>query len=161
MCINPASELYEALLVRGWTLSLAESCTGGGVSVALTDCPGISQVYLGSVVAYANSIKVGVLGIDPRVLDQNGAVSSPVALAMAQGVQALFNSTIALSVTGIAGPGGGTPEKPVGTVWLGLVGEGVSLSRHLTLKGNRKQIQDQSVQEALDWVFSIFFAEKS
>ena len=102
-----------------FTLSTAESCTGGLVASAMTDFPGSSEVYLGGVCAYANQIKVSMLGVEPGLLRQYGAVSGQVAEAMASGVLEKTGAQLGLSTTGIAGPGGATEGKPVGTVWCG------------------------------------------
>lgn len=113
-------ELPELVLQRlqqqGRTLALAESCTGGLLAAKLTDVPGTSSVLRGGVVAYANEAKTALLGVAPTLLQQHGAVSEPVAASMADGARARFAADVAVATTGIAGPGGGTPQKPVGTV---------------------------------------------
>ena len=109
----------------GLTIATAESCTGGLIAKLITDAAGASDVYVGGVVSYANEVKINVLGVDGDVLAANGAVSEPVALARADGARRVCGADIAISTTGIAGPGGGTPEKPVGTVWVA-----VSCERH-------------------------------
>lgn len=111
--------LGAMLRERGLTLATAESCTGGFVAHRLTNVSGSSDYFVGSVVSYANAVKVEQLGVDPEALEQYGAVSEPVALQMARGVRRALSADIGISTTGIAGPTGGTPEKPVGTVWLG------------------------------------------
>ncbi len=115
-----AHEVLDTARVKGLSIATAESCTGGGIGAALTAIPGSSDVFLGGVIAYANRIKHDVLGVREDTLIQYGAVSGPVAKAMAEGVLRLTGADLAVSVTGIAGPGGGTPDKPVGTVWVGL-----------------------------------------
>src|SRR5690606_25922480 len=117
--------IAKTLVERGQTLAFAESCTGGKISARIVTNSGASSYYLGSVVSYANSIKEDVLGVSPNLLRSVGAVSAPVALEMARGVKELTGATWALSVTGIAGPSGGTEAKPVGTVWFGVLGPGV------------------------------------
>lgn len=114
-----ASITGTALQHAGLTLALAESCTGGGIASLLTDVPGSSSFFLLGAVTYANSAKSGVLGVDAGLIETHGAVSEEVALAMAQGVLKRAGSDVAISVTGIAGPGGGSEHKPVGTVWFG------------------------------------------
>lgn len=115
-----ASALGRALNERGMTLATAESCTGGLIGGAVTDVPGASGYYLGGVVSYANSVKESLLGVGPEDLAAHGAVSREVAEAMAVGVRAALGADLAVAVTGIAGPDGGTPEKPVGTVWIAI-----------------------------------------
>ncbi len=115
-----ASALGRALVERGMTLATAESCTGGMIGASLTDVPGASRYYMGGVVSYANSVKESLLGVRPDDLATHGAVSSEVAEAMAVGVRAALGADLAVAVTGIAGPDGGTPEKPVGTVWIAI-----------------------------------------
>jgi len=109
----------ELLVEQGVTLAVAESCTGGAIAARLTEPSGASRYLLGGVVAYCNSVKTGMLGVDPTVLVLDGAVSETVACQMARGVRERLGADIGVSTTGIAGPSGGTPEKPVGTVWLG------------------------------------------
>ena len=108
---------------RGLTVAVAESCTGGLIAHRLTNVPGSSAYFLGGVVAYANEVKEGVLGVRSETLRRHGAVSQETALEMARGVRRLLGADIALSATGIAGPTGGTPEKPVGLVYVALAAE--------------------------------------
>ena len=147
-----ASVVLERLRQRGETLAVAESCSGGGLGAALTAVPGASDVFLGGVIAYANAVKEGLLGVPPELLAEHGAVSDPVAIAMAEGVRHRIGSDWALSLTGIAGPGGGSAAKPVGLVHLGLAGptgsRGVAL-RFGESRG-RTWIQALSVGEALN-----------
>jgi nicotinamide-nucleotide amidase len=143
-------EIGKILVSRGQTLALAESCTGGKISARIVTNAGVSTYYLGSVIAYANSIKEDVLGVSPNLLRAVGAVSAPVALDMARGAQALTGATWTLSVTGIAGPTGGTDDKPVGTVWFGLVGPGIERAEHKLFQGARAQIQEDAVTYGLE-----------
>jgi nicotinamide-nucleotide amidase len=146
-----AARLLAALRGRGWTLATAESCTGGLLGDALTDIAGSSDVYLGGVVAYANSAKIALLGVPAEVLASVGAVSSMTAAAMATGARRQFGAQVALSTTGIAGPGGGSPEKPVGLVYLGLATpDGVWTERHLW-PGDRRANKIHSAERALAW----------
>ena len=115
-----AAELVALLQQCGLTVATAESCTGGSVAAAITSVPGCSSVMLGGVVAYHNSVKAKVLGVDEALLEEYGAVSEPVVRQMVTGVAALTGADCAVATSGIAGPGGGTPEKPVGTVWVAL-----------------------------------------
>lgn len=115
-----AIKLSELLTQRGLTISTAESCTGGLVAKTITDISGVSSVYFGSVVSYDNSVKENVLGVKRQTLDTVGAVSAETACQMAEGVKNLMKTDIGISTTGIAGPGGATPGKPVGTVYIGI-----------------------------------------
>ncbi|MFP4113282.1 MAG: CinA family protein [Spirochaetota bacterium] len=131
-------------------LAAAESCTGGRLAAQITSVPGSSAVFWGSLVTYAYEAKSGVLGVDPEDLDAYGAVSERVVVAMARGVRARSGASVAVAVSGIAGPGGGTPEKPVGTVWLACdTAPGWTSTRLLSLGGARERIQRDSVCEAL------------
>ena len=116
-----ARELNGRLRSKGLTLSTAESCTGGTLATAITSIAGSSDVFKGAVVAYANDVKVNVLGVPQSILDSDGAVSEAVVRAMAVGVQRITNSDCAIATSGIAGPGGAVPGKPVGTVWVAIV----------------------------------------
>ena len=147
-----ASVVLERLRRRGETLAVAESCSGGGLGAALAAVPGASDVFLGGVIAYANSLKEGLLGVPPGLLVEHGAVSDPVAIAMAEGVRRRTGSDWALSVTGIAGPGGGSAAKPVGLVHLGLAGPGGSGSEAVRFGESRGRawIQTLSVGESLN-----------
>ena len=147
-----ASVVLERLRQRGETLAVAESCTGGGLGAALAAVPGASDVFLGGVIAYANAMKEGLLGVPPELLAEHGAVSDPVAIAMAEGVRRRTGSDWALSVTGIAGPGGGSAAKPVGLVHLGLAGPGGSCSAAVRFGESRGRswIQTLSVGESLN-----------
>jgi PncC family amidohydrolase len=142
-------EIKKILTQRGQSLSCAESCTGGLVSAKIVSHPGVSSFYLGSVVAYSNSIKQNILQVPPELIKTVGAVSAPVALAMARGAKQVMGSTYAISTTGIAGPSGGSKEKPVGTVCFSLVGPGIEFSEQKLFSGDRNQIQEESVKHAL------------
>ena len=113
-----AAELVAILQAQGKTFAAAESCTGGAISQALTSVPGCSSVMRGAVVAYHNDVKAGVLGVGKDTLSEYGAVSEEVVVQMVKGVSVLLDADCAVATSGIAGPGGGTPEKPVGTVWI-------------------------------------------
>lgn len=116
-------QIGKLLLARGLKLVLAESCTGGLVGSRITDVPGSSEYFLGGVVAYAYEAKVDLLGVSWDTLNTRGAVSRETVLEMARGVRQRMKADLAVSISGIAGPGGGTPEKPVGTTWIGLAAE--------------------------------------
>ena len=144
-----AAVCLEELRARGWRVAVAESCTGGGLGARFTAVPGASDVMLGGVIAYDNAVKVSVLGVSPATLTAVGAVSEEVAREMATGVRPRIGAEVGVSITGIAGPGGGTPEKPVGTVCLGLdLGGAVSAQRIVTI-GDRQEIRQRSAQAAL------------
>jgi nicotinamide-nucleotide amidase len=132
------------------TIAVAESCTGGLVGAALTSVPGSSVAFRGGIVAYADEVKVAELGVDSVTIERNGAVSEEVALAMAQGARVRLGADWGVSTTGIAGPGGGTEEKPVGTVCLGLSGPEVEAAGTIRLGGDRELVRRWSVAAALD-----------
>lgn len=147
-----AAVVGEHLRAKGLTLAVAESCTGGMVGSMLTAIPGSSEYLLLDAVTYANSAKTNVLGVSPDTLRGYGAVSSETAAAMAEGARRVADSDIAVSTTGVAGPGGGTDEKPVGTVWFGLAtAEGTRTFRHL-LYGDRDQVRTRAAYIALELV---------
>jgi nicotinamide-nucleotide amidase len=147
-----ASVLVEGLIARGETLALAESCTGGLAGRLVTDVPGASTCFLGAIVAYANEAKTALLGVDAATIAAHGAVSEAVARAMAEGARARLGSTWAASTTGIAGPGGGSDEKPVGTVWLAVAGPAGTEARRVVLPGDREQVRLGAAKLALDLV---------
>ncbi len=135
---------------RGCTIALAESCTGGLLGASITDVPGCSTVFWGSVVSYANEAKRSLLGVAATTLETHGAVSEAVVLEMAEGVRRLSNADVALSVSGVAGPGGGTEDKPVGTVWICCVtGWTKPVSRLFRFEGGRGSVRRMAVEESL------------
>jgi PncC family amidohydrolase len=134
---------------KNLTLAVAESCTGGLVGARITDIPGSSEYYLGGVIAYSNEAKIGLVGVRVETLIAHGAVSEQTAREMAAGVRRAFHARIGLAVTGIAGPGGGTPEKPVGMVWLALSMGEIEPTRLLGLAGDRGQIRAESAGQLL------------
>jgi nicotinamide-nucleotide amidase len=147
---GPVEEiLLELCRERGLTLATAESCTGGMVAERLTGIPGASDVFVGSVVAYADAVKASALSVPEDVLGAYGAVSAEVAAAMAHGVRERFGTDLAVSVTGIAGPGGGTDEKPVGLVYLHAVGPGGELAADFSYGGDRDTIRKRATVTAL------------
>jgi len=144
------SRLLEA---RGVRLAIAESCTGGWISKALTDIPGSSAWFEYGFVTYGDVAKTDMLGVDPELLAQHGAVSREVATAMAMGARVVSSADVAVAVTGIAGPDGGSPDKPVGTVWLAWVGpERRETIRVETFAGDRDAVRSQTVIAALNGV---------
>lgn len=135
---------------RGWKIATAESCTGGGLGERLTNIPGSSDVFLGGVVAYDNAVKEGLLDVPPALFAEHGAVSEPVAAAMVRGITRRLGAELGISVTGIAGPGGGTPDKPVGLVYIGTAVKGtVTVTRSLFV-GDRGEIRARAAQVALN-----------
>ena len=146
-------KLVDALRARGLTLALAESCTGGGVAMRVTSVPGASDVFLGGVVCYANAVKRDMLGVPQEILDRDGAVSAPCAVAMAEGVRKKLGADIAVSVTGIAGPGGGTPQKPVGLVFIGISTPSHTHADRHVFSGDRHAIRQQAADAALATAF--------
>jgi nicotinamide-nucleotide amidase len=138
------------LSLGGYTLSVAESCTGGLLAERITSVPGSSKYFIGGLIAYSNDVKMKALGVEPVLLLEHGAVSAPVAEAMAEGVRSRAETDFALAITGIAGPDGGTDEKPVGTVFIALAGEVKTEHRKLHLPGDRQLIRWRASQAALD-----------
>lgn len=137
---------------RGLTLAVAESCTGGRIGNRLTNVPGSSGFFLGGVIAYSNEAKHDLLDVSLKTLNQYGAVSDRTVQEMAEGVRKRFQSHLALAVTGIAGPDGGTEDKPVGTVHIGLSVTNNTFSGKYRFKGTREQIKQESSEMALDWI---------
>jgi nicotinamide-nucleotide amidase len=138
------------LAAAGRTLACAESCTGGTIAKKITSVPGSSAYFLGSVVAYHDRLKEGLLGVDPALLAAHGAVSRETAVAMAEGVRKAAGADIGLSVTGIAGPSGGTPGKPVGTVWIACAEAGGTVALKQSFGEGRERVTERSAAAALD-----------
>ena len=149
MLSNEAQELSELLVVNGFTISVAESCTGGSLSRALTSIPGASSYFDCGYITYSNQSKVEMLGVDIHTIQTYGAVSEEVALEMVIGVTTKSNSYDAASITGVAGPTGGTTEKPVGTVCFGFSYDGKTSASTKLFSGDRASIISQSVSYAL------------
>lgn len=146
------AEVGRVLSAAGSTIAVAESCTGGLIGSRLTDVPGSSRYLRGGVIAYSNELKQSLLGVPAETLDQFGAVSVETAEAMARGARALGQATFGLATTGIAGPDGGTPDKPVGTVCIALDGPSGTRSRRYQLWGSRDWVKLLTSQIALDWI---------
>jgi PncC family amidohydrolase len=142
-------EVGNLLRGQGLTLSLAESCTGGQIGDRITDLPGSSEYFWGSVVAYAYEAKVALLNVSWDTLNTRGAVSRETVLEMARGARRALGTDIAVSVSGIAGPGGGTAEKPVGTTWVGLVSANGEWSKQFQFSGDRLQNKSSAADAAL------------
>ena len=149
---NIAKEIGTLLKERRLTLGLVESATGGLISHLITGVPGSSAYYRGSVTAYANEIKTGVAGVKESTINRYGAVSPQVAEEMARGGQKLLGVDICLADTGIAGPGGATPDKPVGLFYLGLCHSGTTCSQEHNFAGNREQNKLSAAMAALSWL---------
>lgn len=137
------------------TLAAAESCTGGAFSAAVTDVPGSSAYFLGGVVAYSNASKARELGVPRALIDGAGAVSEEVAVAMAEGAMTRFGADIGVGITGIAGPGGAVPGKPVGTVCVAVAAGHVRLSNRFLLAGDRDAVRKEAVARALAAVLAV------
>lgn len=138
--------------LKGKTLVTAESCTGGGIGSALTAIPGSSEVYKGGIISYTNWVKHNLLSVPQEMLDTLGAVSAPVAEAMARGARLALQADVAVSVTGLAGPGGDEFGNPVGLVFIGLSDEKQTISRRFQFSGDREQVRRQAVRAALELV---------
>ena len=148
--VGLAERLQDVCLRRGMTVAVAESCTGGLVADALTDVPGSSGYFLGGIVSYADAAKERLLGVSPEVLAAHGAVSAQVARAMAEGVRARFEAAIAASVTGIAGPDGGSEAKPVGLTYVAVADEGGVDVRRFQWSGDRIANKESSAEAVLE-----------
>ena len=138
--------------LAGKTLATAESCTGGGIGVALTGVSGSSAVYKGGIISYCNEIKHALLGVNADLLKTVGAVSAPVAREMAMGARKALEADVAVSVTGLAGPGGDEYGNPVGTVFIGYADERVALAREYHFGGDRDQVRQQAIVAALELI---------
>jgi nicotinamide-nucleotide amidase len=150
---RPIEELVLALCrARGLSLATAESCTGGLVAARLTSVPGSSDVFRGAVVAYADEVKRAELGVPIEVLERHGAVSAETAAAMAFGARSRLGVDVAVSVTGVAGPGGGTPEKPVGLVYVHAAGPEGELDADFSLPADRETVRRRATASALHLV---------
>jgi nicotinamide-nucleotide amidase len=152
---STASENLETVIVRqlterGATLAVAESCTGGFLAHRLTNVPGASEVFLAGYVTYSNESKISALGVPADLIAEHGAVSEPVARAMAEAARARSQADFALATTGIAGPGGGSEAKPVGTAFLALAGGGDTVARHLFFPTDRETFKQLATQTALN-----------
>ncbi len=150
--VELAGRLQLACLAGGLTVATAESCTGGLIAATLTDLPGSSGYVLGGIVSYSDVAKTGLLGVAPALVRSHGAVSAEVAAAMATGARARFGASLAVSVTGIAGPSGGTDAKPVGLTFIGLAGEAGTEVRQVTWAGDRAANRQASVAAAITWL---------
>ena len=150
--VSVAQEIGKLLRHKGLTLGVVESATGGLLSHLITDVPGSSDYYRGSIISYSNDIKIGVIGVNVDTINQFGAVSRQVAEEMAQGGRKVLGVDICMSDTGIAGPGGATPEKPVGLFYIGFSYQGGTYSEKHIFQGEREQNKRDAVEMALSWL---------
>lgn len=151
--------IVTRLAEKGLTLSSAESCTGGMVSSAIVDYPGASAVFMCGIVSYSNAAKMKFLGVRPETLEKHGAVSAETAEEMCRGAAEAGGTDVGISTTGIAGPGGGTPKKPVGTVYIGIYFKGAVKTKLLKLSGSRTEIRQQTTQTLLNELKDIIEAQ--
>lgn len=147
---SAAERLVSLLSARRMTCATAESCTGGGVGAAITSAPGASGVYKGGIVSYANEVKEALLGVPAAVLAAKGAVSPETAAAMAEGARRRLGVDLAVSVTGVAGPGGGSAAKPVGLVWFGVSSVRGTATEMRQFPGDRAAVRAAAVSEAIN-----------
>ncbi len=143
-------DVIDAL--QGCTLATAESCTGGGIGAELTAVPGSSKVYKGGIISYTNAVKINQLGVSAETLNREGAVSAPVAEAMASGAREKLQADIAVSVTGLAGPDGDEFGNLVGTVYIGYADENKVISRKYLFSGSRQEIRNQAIEASLKMI---------
>jgi nicotinamide-nucleotide amidase len=155
-----ALRLGRALLVRGWRVATAESCTGGWIAKALTDVPGSSDWFDGGIVSYSNAAKINLLGVPKELIDTHGAVSEPVVRAMANGARERFGTELAVSVSGISGPTGGTPDKPVGTVCFAWATPTNTGAARRLFTGGREGVRRQSVAFALERLVDLVWRDE-
>jgi len=148
--MSRVNELFQILKDKNATLGAAESCTGGRFSAKITAVPGSSEFFIGSIISYDNSVKKKVLEIPEIDLKNHGAVSQIVAEKMAVNVREVLNCTYSISITGVAGPGGGSKDKPIGTVWFGISGPKIVLTEKKLFTGDRSQVQQSAVEFALE-----------
>ena len=137
---------------KNWTLAVAESCTGGLLGDIITDLPGSSKFFLGGVIAYSNQVKLDLLKVSSEMLRTNGAVSPEVALSMSLGIRNLLNSSVGVAITGIAGPDGGSEEKPVGLVYIAVTTPYVEVEERFDFSGTRREIKIQAAKTALELI---------
>ena len=152
---NTARALVGLLLEKKLTISLAESCTGGMIAAALVDCPGVSDALLEGCVCYSNAAKMRTLGVLTETLQNHGAVSEACALEMVHGICDYTGSDTAIAVTGIAGPGGGTAVKPVGTVYIAALARGRAIVTHNVFSGDRLSVRTQSAVRAMEMLMDL------
>ena len=147
--LEEANRLLGALGRKGLSLAVAESCSGGMLGAAVTAVPGASDVFVGGVVAYSNQVKESLVGVSAAALEGDGAVSRAVAEQMSEGVRGVTRADVGIAITGIAGPGGGTSEKPVGTVWISVAAPAGTVTESRHFHGSRDDVREASVDAAL------------
>jgi len=152
------ARLADSLQKKGWCMASAESCTGGLIAAACTDLAGSSNWFERGFVTYSNAAKTELLGVDAALIERHGAVSEAVARAMAQGAVARSHAQAAVAVTGVAGPGGGSPGKPVGTVWFGWTTPGGTVTEMKRFEGDRASVRQASVAHALTRLLELLAA---
>jgi len=151
--------LGRILTRRGRTISTVESCTGGGLACRITRVPGASAYYIGSVVAYANRVKSEWVGVPEEIFERHGAVSAEAAGAMSEGGRSRFDTDLCVSITGIAGPAGGTTGKPVGTVFISVASWMGTRTVRIRLDGSREQVRQSAIDAALDMALEVAAAD--
>ena len=156
---SQVKKLVKTMASQNLTLGLAESCTGGLISAMVTEIPGVSKVFLGAIVSYANEVKHDLLRVPDTVLETAGAVSKPTAEAMARGARRVLKSDWTISVTGIAGPTGGNARKPVGLVFFAIAGPDFEKVNRRIFKGNRKKIQQQAAIAAVTQLLEVLLEQ--
>lgn len=144
-----AANAIAALKERGWTCATCESLTGGLICATLVDVPGASAVVRGGLITYQTDTKTLLANVPADLIEEHGVVSAPVARAMAEGTRIRLGVDVAVSATGLAGPGGGTPDCPVGTVYVGISTAAETKALHLTLEGDRASVRQQAVEKAI------------
>ena len=155
-----AQQAGDQLRRSGQSLAVAESCTGGMLGTRLTDRAGSSAYVLGGLIVYADEAKAALAGVDPAVVERVGAVSEEVARALADGARSRLGASVGIGITGIAGPDGGTPDKPVGTVWLSVShDDGRRLTRHVQLPGGRFDVRDRATTVAMHMARRLLLGE--
>lgn len=158
--LEQAAILLQAARTRGLMLASAESCTGGRIGAALTAIAGSSDAYAGGVIAYQNSVKEKLLGVPADILHRHGAVSEPVVRAMAAGARMALGADWAVSTSGVAGPGGGSSEKPVGLVWIGIANPNQTWAFQYFFSGERNAVQSESVYTAMGLLLQLIESEQ-
>ena len=148
--MTPAERLGKALLERQWTISTVESCTAGGLAYRITDVPGASAYFLGGLVAYDNRVKADWIGVPEQLFKEFGAVSPEVAYAMSENGRSRFDTDLCLAITGIAGPGGATPGKPVGTVYVSASSRTATKTECFHFSGDRSEVRRRAIDAALE-----------
>lgn len=152
---NLTLKLSEALIRKGWTLSTAESCTGGGLAYAITGVGGSSSWFEQGFVTYSNQAKMDQLNVSKKLLDNYGAVSGQAVLAMAKGAMQNASADISVAISGIAGPSGGTEDKPVGTVWIAWATQATNYNQRYQFTGDRKTIREGAISAALKGLIAL------